>query len=79
VTTLIVSQLGACALAVALGIPLGLGLWSLMEGGDLPETGVSLLALLAVAALVPLVFAAVVSIPARRLAHRPVAPLLAYE
>jgi putative ABC transport system permease protein len=79
VITLIVSQLGACALAVALGIPLGLGLWSLMEGGDLPETGVSLLALLAVAALVPLVFAAVVSIPARRLAHRPVAPLLAYE
>ena len=32
----VVSQLGACALAVLLGIA-GLGLWSLMEGGDLPE------------------------------------------
>jgi hypothetical protein len=50
-----------------------------MEGGDLPQTGVSLLALLLVAALVPLVFAAVVSVPARRLASRPVAPLLTYE
>jgi hypothetical protein len=79
VISLIVSQLGACALAVVLGIPLGLGLWSLMEGGDLPQTGVSLLALLLVAALVPLVFAAVVSVPARRLASRPVAPLLTYE
>lgn len=79
VISLIVSQLGACALAVIIGIPLGLGLWSLMEGGDLPETGVSLLALLVVAALVPLEFAAVVSIPARRLASRPVAPLLTYE
>jgi len=56
-----------------------MGLWSLMEGGDLPETGVSLLALLLVVVLVPIVFAAVVSIPARRLAGRPVAPLLTYE
>jgi putative ABC transport system permease protein len=79
VISLIVSQLGACALAVILGIPLGLGLWSLMEGGDLPQTGVSLLALLGVGALVPLMFAAVVCIPARRLASRPVAPLLTYE
>jgi len=66
-------------LAVVLGIPLGMGLWSLMEGGALPETGVSLLALLLVVVLVPIVFAAVVSIPARRLAGRPVAPLLTYE
>lgn len=79
VISLIVSQLGACALAVILGIPLGLGLWSLMAGGDLPETDVSLLALLLVAATVPILFAAVVSIPARRLASRPVAPLLSYE
>jgi putative ABC transport system permease protein len=79
VISLIVSQLGACALAVVLGIPLGLGLWSLMEGGDLPETGVSAIALLLVAVLVPIAFAAVVSIPARRLANRPVAPLLTYE
>jgi putative ABC transport system permease protein len=79
VISLIVSQLGACALAVVLGIPLGLGLWSLMEGGDLPDTGVSLTALLLVAALVPMAFAAVVSIPATRLASRAVAPLLTYE
>jgi putative ABC transport system permease protein len=79
VISLIVSQLGACALAVVLGIPLGLGLWSLMEGGDLPETNVSGTALMLVAVLVPIVFAAVVSIPARRLATRPVAPLLTYE
>ena len=79
VISLIVSQLGACALALVLGIPLGLGLWTLMEGGDLPETGVSVLALLLVAVIVPLVFAAVVSVPARRLANRPVAPLLSYE
>jgi putative ABC transport system permease protein len=79
VIALIVSQFGACALAVVLGIPLGLGLWSLMEGGDLPETNVSVTALLLVAVLVPIVFAAVVSFPARRLASRPVAPLLTYE
>ncbi|HEY7660638.1 MAG TPA: ABC transporter permease [Actinomycetota bacterium] len=79
VIALIVSQLGACAIAVAVGIPLGLGLWSLMEGGDLPEADVSASALLLVAAVVPLVFAAVVSLPARRLANRPIAPLLTYE
>lgn len=79
ITALIVSQMSACTLAVVAGIPLGLGLWSLMEGGDLPETGVSFTELLIVAVLVPVVFAAVVSIPARRLAHRPIGPLLTYE
>jgi putative ABC transport system permease protein len=79
VISLIVSQFGACAFALVLGIPLGLGLWSLMEGGDLPETGVSAFALLLVAVIVPIVFATVVSVPARRLANRPVAPLLTYE
>jgi putative ABC transport system permease protein len=79
VTALIVSQLAACALAVAAGIPLGLGLWSLMEGGDLPPVSVSgsSLALLAVA--VPVAFAAIVSVPARLLARRRVAPQLTYE
>jgi len=79
VTALIVSQLGACAVAVALGIPLGLGLWSLMEGGDLPEVRVSWLALAALAVAVPLAFAVIVSVPARLLARRPVASLLTYE
>jgi hypothetical protein len=45
VTALIVSQLGACAVAVVVGIPLGLGLWSLMEGGDLPAVSVPALLL----------------------------------
>jgi putative ABC transport system permease protein len=79
VTALIVSQLGACALAVAAGIPLGLGLWSLMDGGDLPPVTVPATSLLLLAAAVPAVFAAIVSVPALRLARRPVAPALAYE
>jgi putative ABC transport system permease protein len=79
VIALVVSQLGACAIAVVVGIPLGLGLWSLMEGGDLPEVGVSTPSLLLLAVAVPVAFAAIVSVPARLLARRPVAPLLTYE
>ena len=79
VTALVVSQLSACAIAVVVGIPLGLGLWSLMEGGDLPQVSVSTRALVLLAAAVPVVFAAIVSVPARLLARRPVAPLLTYE
>jgi putative ABC transport system permease protein len=79
VATLIVSQLGACAIALVAGIPLGLGLWSLMDGGDLPPASVSADSLLFLAVAVPLVFTAIVSIPARLLARQPVAPLLTYE
>jgi putative ABC transport system permease protein len=79
VTALIVSQLGACAIAVVVGIPLGLGLWSLMEGGDLPEASVPASSLVLLAAAVPVVFAAIVSVPARLLSRKPVAPLLTYE
>lgn len=79
VIALIVSQLGACAIAVVAGIPIGLGLWSLMEGGDLPEVSVSAMSLVLLAAAVPVVFAVIVSVPARLLARQPVAPLLAYE
>jgi putative ABC transport system permease protein len=79
VIALVVSQLGACAVAVVVGIPLGLGLWSLMEGGDLPEVGVSTSSLLLVAVVVPVAFAAIVSVPAGLLARQPVAPLLTYE
>ena len=79
VIALIVSQLGACAIAVVAGIPLGLGLWSLMEGGDLPAVRVSATALVLLAAAVPIVFAGIVWVPARLLSRRPVAPLLAYE
>jgi putative ABC transport system permease protein len=79
VSALIVSQLGACVWAVAAGIPLGLGLWSLMEGGDLPRVSISGVSLALLAIAVPLAFAAIVSVPARMLARRPVAPLLTYE
>jgi putative ABC transport system permease protein len=79
VAALIVSQLGACACALAMGIPLGLGLWSLMEGGDLPAVNVSGLSLALLAATVPVAFAVIVSVPARLLATRSVAPLLTYE
>ena len=79
VATLIVSQLGACAIALVAGIPLGLGLWSLMDGGDLPPAGVSAPSLLLLVVAVPLVFTAIVSVPARLLARQPVAPLLTYE
>jgi hypothetical protein len=56
VIALIVSQLAACAIAVALGTPLGLGLWGLMEGGDLPEVNLSATSLVLLAATVPVVF-----------------------
>jgi putative ABC transport system permease protein len=76
---LIVSQLGASALAVLLGIPLGLGLWKLMDGGDLPEVPVPATHLAVLAVLVPVAFAALVAIPARRQARHPVAPVLAQD
>jgi putative ABC transport system permease protein len=79
VTALIVSQLGACAIAVVAGIPLGLGLWGLMDGGDLPPVQLPAAALLLLAVAVPVAFAGIVSVPARLLARQPVAPLLAYE
>ena len=68
----------SCSALVA-GIPFGLWLWSLMDGGDLPPSGVSALSLLLLAVAVPLVFTAIVSVPARLLARQPVAPLLTYE
>jgi putative ABC transport system permease protein len=79
VVALIVSQLAACAIAVVAGIPLGLGLWSLMDGGDLPPVRLPAAALLLLAVAVPVAFAGIVSVPARLLARQPVAPLLAYE
>jgi hypothetical protein len=76
---LVVSQLGACLLAVALGLPLGLGLWGLMDGGDLPPVDVGAPTLLAIATAVPVAFAVLVSLPALRQARRAPAPALAYE
>ena len=70
VAVVVVSQLGACLLAVALGLPLGLGLWGLMDGGDLPPVDVGATTLLAIAAAVPVAFAVLVSLPALRQARR---------
>jgi putative ABC transport system permease protein len=77
--TLVVSQLGPSLFAVVVGIPLGLALWRLMQGGDLPAVAVPPAALAGIAVAVPLAVAAVVSVPARRLARRPPGPALADE
>jgi putative ABC transport system permease protein len=76
---LIVSQLGASAVAVVLGIPLGLALWRLVDGGDLPPVPVPAGSLVLLAVAVPLAFSALVALPARRHARRAVAPVLAPE
>jgi ABC-type lipoprotein release transport system permease subunit len=76
---LIVSQLGASAVAVVVGIPLGLGLWRFMDGGDLPPVPVPAGSLVLLAVVVPIGFAALVALPARRLAQRAIAPALAPE
>jgi putative ABC transport system permease protein len=73
---LVVSQLGAVVAAVVTGIPLGLGLWSLMEGGDLPAVSVPPAQLVLVALLVPVALAGLVAVPARRYARQPVAAQL---
>jgi hypothetical protein len=76
---LIVSQLGASAVAVILGIPLGLVLWGLIDGGDLPPVPVPAGSLALLALAVPLGFATLVAVPAHRLARRAIAPVLAPE
>jgi hypothetical protein len=75
----VLRAVGATPLAVLLGIPLGLGLWKLMDGGDLPEVPVPATHLAVLAVLVPVAFAALVAIPARRQARHPVAPVLAQD
>ena len=79
VASLVVSQLGACILAIVAGIPLGLGAWRFTDNGDLPSISVPAIDLLFVAVAIVIIFIAAVSIPARRLAQRPVAAVLAYE
>ncbi len=79
VTALVVSQLGACVVACLVGIPLGLALFGLADGGDLPPVRLPLPLLALLAAAVPVLFAVLVTIPARLLARRPVTPLLTCE
>jgi putative ABC transport system permease protein len=76
---LVVSQLGASIVAVAVGIPLGVGLWSLMDGGDLPPVTVAPGQLVALAVSVPVAVAGLVALPARRYARQPVAPQLTVD
>src|SRR5262249_16770069 len=74
VVSLVVSQFGACVLAVAAGIPLGLGLWQLIDGGDLPPVSVPDSALALVAVAVPLGFPPAVRLPASRPRAPPAGP-----
>lgn len=62
----------------ALG-PAGQALDPGQEGGDLPPVDVPGTTLLAIAAAVPVVFAALVSLPALRRAQQPPALALSYE
>jgi len=50
-----------------------------MDGGDLPPVPVPAGSLVLLAVAVPIGFAALVTLPAHRLAHRPIAPVLAPE
>lgn len=50
-----------------------------MDDGDLPPVPVPATTVLAIAAIVPLGFAALVALPARRWAHQPPARALTYE
>jgi putative ABC transport system permease protein len=79
VTALVVSQLGACLAACLAGIPLGMALFGLADGGDLPPVRLEPRLLAAVAVAVPVLFSLLMVIPARRLARQPVTPLLASE
>jgi putative ABC transport system permease protein len=79
VVSLVVSQLGACVLAIVVGIPLGLGVWRLIDNGDLPKVSVPVTDLALVAIATALIFTAAVSLPAWRLAQRSVTTALAYE
>jgi len=78
VTAFLVSQLGSCLLACAVGIPLGVFLFNTL-GGDLAPARLSALTYAAVVVGAPLLCLATVAVPARLLARQPVAPLLTYE
>jgi len=79
VAAFVVAQLGGCLLACAAGIPLGVLLFSLVGDDDLTPIRLPATTYLAVALAVPLIYAAIVTVPAALLGRRPVTPLLAYE
>lgn len=79
VISMIVSQLGTCVLAIVVGLPLGLAAWRFIDNGDLSPVSVPTTDLVLVAVGVAVIFAGAVSLPAWRLAQRPVATSLGYE
>jgi ABC-type antimicrobial peptide transport system permease subunit len=71
-------QLTSAVLAVALGIPAGIGVFNALRRGlDAVQLSLSTVATLTFAALVA--YLAIAAVPALVLARRPVAPQLAYE
>jgi hypothetical protein len=79
VVAFVVAQLGGCLLACAAGIPLGVLLFTAVGGDDLTPIRLSFTTYAAVALAVPVLYTAIVAVPARLLGRRPVTPLLAYE
>jgi ABC-type lipoprotein release transport system permease subunit len=74
----VIAQLGAAVLACLLGIPLGVILFDIFATGLAPVR-LPALTYLAVTITIPLLYAAIVTLPARLLANQPVTPLLTYE
>ncbi|MFD0745421.1 FtsX-like permease family protein [Phytohabitans flavus] len=75
----VVAQLGGCLLACAAGIPLGVLLFNLVADDDLAPIRLTFGTYAAVAVIVPLVYAAIVAVPARLFGSRPVTPSLSYQ
>jgi putative ABC transport system permease protein len=77
-TSFVIAQLGAALLATAVGIPLGVIMFGVLDP-TLAAAGLSPATYLLVALAIPVVYAGIVTIPARTLAARPITPLLTYE
>jgi len=76
VTALVIAQVAVCLLAGVIGIPLGVALFAAAGGG---EAALSPTTYLAVILAATLLYALIVSIPARLLARPSIAPTLTYE
>ena len=71
--------MGACLLACALGIPLGIAFYTTSTRGPLDPIGLSALTYAATVLIALLLYAVIAFTPARLLARRRIAPQLAYE
>jgi putative ABC transport system permease protein len=79
IVAFVVAQLGACLIACAIGIPLGLILFSALADEDLTPVRLPFYAYPSIVAVVVVLYALAVALPARLLARQPVTPLLANE